>query len=208
MVALKAQRIEPGLLFSLGHLNLEGGDLSPLLLSRKKSHLGDESGDRSPHCKASSRPAHTKSRWHDLKRRRQTAYYLAIKFDADDGILFQRASDDLFGQRMVYFIHAEVRAEIKPRRIAKNPECTRVTNADYIEQPVIQFSIRSDLHRPAVVARVGHTEFRDSHTTLVLFVELYVNFDRRYSKRRLHRSRRVRKLTAEFARREGRNPFP
>src|SRR3989442_8513787 len=86
---------------------------------------------------SSSRTTHPQRQRDDLKRCRQTAHYFAIEFDRYFLVLFHRAGHNLFGQRMIHFIHAQVSAEIKPGRIAENSKGTRFADADHIKPAII-----------------------------------------------------------------------
>src|SRR5260370_39670373 len=126
----------------------------------------------------SSRTTHPQRQRDDLKRRRQPAHYFAIKFDSDDFIFFQWSRGDLFGQRVRHFIHAQVRAEIQPGRVAENSKRAGIADTNYIKKTVIKFGVGGDLHRATVVARVGNAKLGHAHAPLRFLAQLNMNFDR------------------------------
>src|SRR5713101_787033 len=118
---------------------------------------------------------HAQNARHNLKRYGQTAHEFAIEFHGERFSFASRARNDLFRQRVADFAHAQMSTEIKPRRVCENPERAGVANGDDIEITIVEFRIRRDLHGPAIVARIGNSELRDSLTSLGLFVKLNVN---------------------------------
>ena len=108
--------------------------------------------------------AHAQGTRDDFKSRGQRARQLAVNLNQHMLARFIGGHFDAPRARMSNFAHAEMRAQIEPVDVGSNPERVEVADGHHVEQPIVEFRFRRDLHPAAEVARVGDAQISYGET--------------------------------------------